>query len=145
MTRRVRARSALATVVAAAAGGCALAAGGAAAAGPPDAVVNCLGKPVPKPAAIVFACGDGNFGARKLRWTGWGEPFAAAVGTGYANDCTPTCAAGHFHDYRIVVVAEAPKPCHGALAYTTFTSAFVGPTPLPRATVADSTYTFRCR
>jgi hypothetical protein len=143
MTQPARVRSLIPVLAAAALGAAVLAA--AAQAGGPNAVVNCLGKPVAKPKAIVFACGDGNFGAKTLAWTGWGEPFAAAVGTGYANDCTPTCAAGHFHDYRIVIVASAPKPCHGKLAYTTLTTAFVGPGPSPGASVADSTYRFGCR
>jgi hypothetical protein len=123
----------------------AVGAGVALASGTPNAAVNCLGKPVEKPPTIVFACGDGNFGARHLRWTGWGAPTAAAVGTGYANDCKPYCAAGHFHDYRIVVLASAPRACHGKVAYTTFTTAFVGRSPFPNLSAADSIYRFRCR
>jgi hypothetical protein len=138
-------RFALARSLAVLAAGAGVVTGTASGAGSPTAVVGCSGKPVAEPAAIVFACGDGNFGAKGLRWIGFGAPTAAAVGTGYANDCKPYCAAGHFHDYRIVVVASAPKTCHGKLAYTTLTAAFIGPSPFPKLSAADSVYRFPCR
>lgn len=124
----------------------ALALPGAALAARPTAVPDCLGKPKVRPTAIVFACGDGNFGAKSLRWTGWGESFAAATGSAYANDCTPYCAAGHFHSYRAVVVVSGSQHCPGgAVAYSRLTVAFVGPTPYPKATPSDLVYPVRCR
>lgn len=112
----------------------------------PSALPDCLGKLTTQPAAIVFTCADGNFGARHLRWTGWGERFTAAVGTAYANDCIPYCAAGKFHRYRAIVVASGTQECSGGIvAYERVTIGFVGPSPYPKAKPRDLVYTFHCR
>jgi hypothetical protein len=50
-----------------------------------------------QPRTIVAACGDGNFVFTGLRWSRWSAAGAAATGTAHQNDCTPTCAGGHFH------------------------------------------------
>jgi hypothetical protein len=67
-----------------------------------------------KPQAIVPACGDGNFQLSGLRWSSWGASGAAASGTAHQNDCTPNCAAGHFHAYPATVTLSALRTCaHG--------------------------------
>ena len=112
----------------------------------PQAVPDCLGKPRVRPTEIVLACADANFGVRKLRWTGWGSPFAAATGVAYANDCKPYCAAGHMHTYQAVVVVSGTQQCpDGKTAYSRITVAFVGPSPYPKAKAADLVYPARCR
>lgn len=117
----------------------------ASAAPAPSAIPDCLGKPQVRPAHLVFACADANFGARGLSWTGWGSRVAAAVGTGYANDCKPYCAAGKMHSYRVVVVASGSVRCpDGRRAYAKAAVAFVGPSPFPKASVRDMTYPLRC-
>jgi hypothetical protein len=121
-------------------------AGAAAVSGAPSAVPDCLGKPRVRPTEIVLACGDGNFGVRKLRWTGWGQSFAAATGTAYANDCIPYCAAGHMHSYRAVLLVSGTQRCPGGTtAYSRVVVAFVGRSPYPKATPAGLTYPARCR
>jgi hypothetical protein len=117
----------------------------AAAASPPVALLDCLAKPTVRPRSVVLACADANFIAEHLRWTGWGSPFAAARGTASVNDCTPYCAAGHFHTYAIVLIAAGSQTCHGRRAYLTVTYAFIGRSPYPRGSVADATVPFRCR
>ena len=112
---------------------------------PPRAIPDCAGKPVAKPAEIVLACGDANFGIRKLRWTNWGKPTARANGTAYANDCKPYCAAGHFHTYTATVVASGRQVCHGVPSYAEVRIAFPGKTPYPKATRADLMYPRPCR
>jgi len=117
----------------------------AAAGGPPHALPDCLGKPQVRPKQVVLACADANFGVKGLRWTGWGESFTAATGTAYANDCTPNCAAGHFHTYRAVLVASGARRCpNGGVVYKEVTIAFVGPSPYPKAKPADLVYPTRC-
>jgi hypothetical protein len=111
----------------------------------PKGLPDCLGRPRTQPAAIVFACADANFGARHLRWTGWGRGFTAAVGTAYANDCDPTCVEGTFHTYRAIVVASGSQECpDGTLAYERVTIGFVGPSPYPDAKPRDLVYPLRC-
>jgi hypothetical protein len=114
--------------------------------GHPQALPDCLGKPQGRPAEVVLACADANFGVRRLRWTGWGSSFAAATGVAYANDCTPNCAAGHMHTYRAVLVASGTQRCpNGKTAYSKVTVAFVGPSPYPKSKPADFVYPARCR
>jgi hypothetical protein len=107
------------------------------------ALPDCTGMPVVRPAEIILACGDANAVARKLRWTGWGEPFAAATGTLSLNDCTPYCAAGKFHDYPIVLIARGSQRCPGGRrAYATVQYAFLGRSPYPNG--IDTPIPFHC-
>ena len=64
---------------------------------------GCAHKPQVRPAAIVIACADANFSVDRLRWTSWGSNSATATGRGHRNDCTPNCAAGHFHAFPMQV------------------------------------------
>ena len=48
-------------------------------------------------------CGDGAAGLTGLHWTSWTSHLASGYGTYYLNDCTPTCAGGHFHAYPALV------------------------------------------
>jgi hypothetical protein len=61
---------------------------------------GCAHQPVVRPHEVVVACGDGNFYVDKLRWSSWRGAAAVATGVAHENDCTPNCAAGHFHTYR---------------------------------------------
>lgn len=109
-------------------------------------LADCAGKPAVRPSEIVFACADANFGVRKLTWTGWGAPFAAAVGTAYLNDCTPNCAAGHMHSYPMVVIAKGAQRCpDGRRAYETVTYAFIGRSPMPGGDGSPPAYTYPCK
>ena len=108
-----------------------------------SALPDCAGKPQTRPAQVMFACGDGNFVANKLKWTGWGDTFAAATGTGSMNDCTPNCAAGHFHSAPIVVIASGRQTCpDGRAAYATLTWACIGK---PLNVDADPHEKFPCK
>jgi hypothetical protein len=119
---------------------------GAASAAPrrPTIALDCLGKPTVKPAEVVLACADAGLGVRRIVWLGWGQPVTAGLGTAYANDCTPTCAAGHFHSYRGVLLLSGTQRCHGKIAYRTATVAIVGEPPTAWKTAADATYPLRC-
>lgn len=125
---------------------CAAATPGAAAA-PTMALPNCAGALEVRPARLTLACGDGNFVARSLQWTGWGENFAAATGFGEVNDCTPDCAGGKFHSYRVVLIASGYQRCPGGrTAYQTITYAWVGRSPFPADApgAADPRVLFPC-
>lgn len=117
---------------------------GAAQPAAPSVLPDCLGKPVVRPVEIVLACGDANAIAQKLTWTGWGGSFAAALGTLSANDCTPYCAAGKFHNYPIVLIARGSQRCpDGRTAYASVTYAFLGRSPYRNGT--DTTVPFACK
>ncbi len=60
---------------------------------------GCEHKPRSRPASIVVACADANFYVDHLTWSSWGARSAVGKGTAHVNDCTPNCAAGHFHTF----------------------------------------------
>jgi hypothetical protein len=114
----------------------------------PGALPDCVGKLQVKPRSVVFTCADAGFGAQKLDWIAWGGKTAAAIGQASVNDCTPTCVAGHFHTFRIVLVVTGSQHCPGGrTAYKTVTYGFLGNSPFgpkdPGTT--DPSYSFRCR
>lgn len=71
-----------------------------------------------EPKSIMVACGDGNFYVTGIRWTSWTATKATGTGTVHANDCTPNCAAGHFHTARGTVALSKPTRCKGSLAFS---------------------------
>jgi hypothetical protein len=129
---------------------CAWVAGLAAAGTLPAAVIaptvapNCLGKPVVKPSEVVLACADAGLGVRAIHWLGWGSTRAAGLGTAFANDCSPTCVAGHFHTYRAVLVLSGSQRCAGRVGYREAAVAIVGQPPAAWTTAAGATYPLRC-
>jgi hypothetical protein len=77
-------------------------------------------------------CGDGAVGLQGLRWTSWTSHQASGYGTWFRNDCTPTCAGGHFHAYPALVVLWGSAPVTGHPSerkYTEMTLIFTGPRP----------------
>jgi hypothetical protein len=106
------------------------AAGTAVAAAPVPRFTGCAPPARVRPASIVVACGDGNFYLTGLKWTHWTARDAAAVGTGHENDCTPYCAAGRFHTYRVAVRLFRPERCKGGrVEFTRFNYRFVSAKP----------------
>lgn len=90
---------------------------------PPDAVVwisNCA-RLQSMPASMVITCADGNYALTGLRWQRWGSATATATGTARVNDCTPYCAAGHFHDYPVTVTANTLTRCGATPDYARIT------------------------
>lgn len=97
-------------------------------------LVDCTHHGHVRPSSYVTACADANNAVTKLRWTSWRPGAAAGTGVERSNDCTPNCAAGHFHVYKVRVAVTAPKPWpgHNRRHYFTrmkvvFTGAHPGP------------------
>lgn len=94
-------------------------------------VFDCPGQhAMVRPKSFVLACADGNSAFDKLTWSTWGPGLASAQGTLVQNDCTPYCAAGHFHRYPALVIlwgSQAAAP--GEHAYTKLTLILTGPRP----------------
>jgi len=97
-----------------------------------------------RPAVIVIACGDGNFYVDTLRWSSWGARSATATGLGHLNDCTPYCAAGKFHTYRLSIRLDRRALCGaGRVAeLTRVTWRFTG--ARPSGTGQTGSERFRC-
>ena len=73
-------------------------------------VFDCPGQhAMVRPKSFVLACADGNAAFVKLAWSTWAPGLASAQGTLVLNDCTPYCAAGHFHRYPALVVLWGSK------------------------------------
>jgi hypothetical protein len=77
-------------------------------------------------------CGDGAAGLTGLHWTSWTSHLASGYGTYFLNDCTPTCAGGHFHTYPALVAlwgSAAVKGHPSERKYTQMTLVFTGTRP----------------
>jgi hypothetical protein len=73
-------------------------------------VGNCTKSQV-RPATIIVACADDNLALTALHWVSFGGTTARASGSYHVNDCSPDCAAGHFHSYPVRVALSAAKIC----------------------------------
>ncbi len=77
-------------------------------------------------------CGDGAVGLTGLHWTSWTPHLASGYGRYFLNDCTPTCAGGHFHTYPALVDLWGSAAVSGHPAerkYTRMTLVFTGTRP----------------
>lgn len=94
-------------------------------------VFDCPGQhAMVRPKNFVLACADGNSALQKLAWSTWAPGLASAKATLVQNDCTPYCAAGHFHSYPALVVLWGSKAIgHGEHAYTKLTMILTGARP----------------
>jgi hypothetical protein len=127
----------------------ALTAAAAAAAGPPR-FAGCASFTSPaaagrvRPSSVTLACGDGNFYVTSLRWTSWGPRSAAGTGIGHQNDCTPYCAAGTFHRYRVSLRLDGLRLCgpHRRAELTRAAWRFI--TTTPRGAARAGSERFRC-
>jgi len=90
---------------------------------------GCTGSRLVRPSSISF-CGDGSFYLTSLTWSRWSPSGAAATGRAHENNCTPSCAFGHFTVYRVEVGLARAVPCsNGRREYTRLYYRFVGPRP----------------
>jgi hypothetical protein len=66
----------------------------------------------------MIACADANYWISHLKGKGWGNATTTSVGDVHCNDCTPYCAAGHFHVIPGVATLSNLKAgtCKGAAA-----------------------------
>ena len=62
---------------------------------------------------VLEACGDGNAGIFKIKWTTWDTLKAEGIGFYGANDCKPYCAAGKFHYKKVKVILNNPMVIKG--------------------------------
>jgi hypothetical protein len=62
-------------------------------------VLPCAGRPQVRPTNYLMSCADANASWKNVVWKTWGAKSATGTGELYQNDCTPNCAAGHFHTY----------------------------------------------
>jgi hypothetical protein len=81
-----------------------------------------------KPSRITLACADGNLYATGISYRGYGQNVARASATIHLNDCTPNCAAGHFHSYRgTLSLRDIVRCSDGRLYYSRARYGFAGP------------------
>jgi hypothetical protein len=96
-------------------------------------VLDCPGVPaLVRPKNYILTCADGYIQLQKLSWTSWTPGLASATGTLVKNTCTPSCVAGHFHSYPVLVVLwgrAAVKNRPGQQCYTRMTLIYPGARP----------------
>jgi hypothetical protein len=94
---------------------------------PQPVFTGCSHVPQVRPASVVIACADANLYVSGLRWSRWGSSDAVATGTAHENDCTPYCAAGHFHTYPATLRLSFPVSCvTGRREFSTLRWRFAG-------------------
>jgi hypothetical protein len=76
-------------------------------------VSKCGNIGVQRPREIVFACADAGLKVQQLRWSAWGGRIAVGRGVQMANDCNPSCVAGHFHATPVTLHLYKRRPCPG--------------------------------
>lgn len=100
-----------------------------AATAPAYVLLNCSDKGMSEPSSYTITCADAGIRLEGLHWTAWSSHFAGAYGTLTENDCQPSCADGHFHNYAVIVTAWGSKSVEGhsdQRAYAQFTLTFPG-------------------
>jgi hypothetical protein len=104
---------------------------GLASASPTPSFAGCFAStPKIRPPSILVACGDGNFFIARINWASWTATAASGAGVGHQNDCTPDCARGRFHLYRVSLRLYRPQRCpNGRIEFTRFRWSFVGAKP----------------
>jgi hypothetical protein len=83
-------------------------------------IIPCVGSPQRRPTKIVLACADYNSYVDKLSWSSWTARGATGHGTLVENDCTPSCVAGKFYSYRVVVELGKAVTTRYGLLFTTY-------------------------
>ena len=71
-----------------------------------------LGNPVRRPASAVLS-GDSTLGLQAMSWAGWGTTTATGTGTGWVDECNPTCAAGTIQRQPIRITLTSPATACG--------------------------------
>lgn len=97
----------------------------------PVVLVSCNGAGLVKPATYDVGCMPSQEFVSGLTWTSW-QSTAYGSGTLKVNDCNPSCAAGHFVKFPILVVLwkAAPWPHHAGHQYfSRLTWIFTGKRP----------------
>lgn len=96
-------------------------------------VLDCPGLPaLVRPKTYILSCADGYIQLDKLSWTSWTPGLASATGTLVKNTCDPSCVAGHFRRYPVLVVfwgKAAVKNHPGQQCYTRMTLIYPGARP----------------
>jgi hypothetical protein len=73
---------------------------------------NCQGKARYKPKTVTVFCGDAGMVVKRLRWYRWRASSARGRSRyAYVNDCSPNCAEGKFHRYRVRLVLKRVRRC----------------------------------
>jgi len=106
--------------------------GAPSASAPRYVAIDCANRAQVRPASYVITCADAGIGMEGMHWTSWTPQLASAFGTEYENDCMPSCAAGHSHDYPVFAVLWGSARVKGQRAerrYTEVTFVYPGARP----------------
>jgi hypothetical protein len=111
---------------------------------PPNGIawINDCGPLVNEPHSLTLTCADANYQLARMSWRGLGNATATATGTARANDCTPNCAAGHFHSYPVTVRATRLTRCGRARYYDRITIVYRA--ARPAGVAKRDVHTFGC-
>jgi hypothetical protein len=84
-------------------------------------------KAVTDPATIVLACADNGIGIEALTWSSWTATGATGAGRVWANDCTPSCAAGKIITYpAAITLSGVTETTKDGLLFSQVTATYQG-------------------
>jgi hypothetical protein len=104
-------------------------------------LANCGSKPQARPTVIVMICYNNSVTARDLKWSDWGKPVTAAIGTAIVDLCAYTdCHTGSYRSAPIVVIATGLTRCSPTVnGYSRIQYVFAGTSPF-QGTPAGAKY-----
>lgn len=105
-------------------------------ANPAVVLVGCRHRGLVLPRKYILTCADANNYLTGLRWVSW-RTVAFGSGIEHINSCQPSCAAGHFRRYRVLVNLWRARPRahhHGQLKFTRLTVIYQGRRPNHKGT-----------
>lgn len=65
--------------------------------------------PVIRPVSVSVSC-DSSAELKHMKWTAWNSHYATGEGTELVNNCRPSCAAGTYYPYSVIVRLSRPVP-----------------------------------
>jgi hypothetical protein len=68
-------------------------------------LVNCHGNGEVKPPRFVVSCPDRRNVLLQIQWRSWRTRDAFGIGTDAIDNCQPTCVAGHYQKFPVIVLA----------------------------------------
>jgi hypothetical protein len=111
-------------------GGAAASASAASGSQPVLVYANCV-KPAAKPHSYILTCADAGIQVTHATYSAagsdrWGSSLVEGKGTYVYNDCTPNCAAGHFHHHPVTFTLSRIRVVNGHRLYTRLQATYAG-------------------
>jgi hypothetical protein len=95
------------------------------------------GKVMVKPSWVSLACDSDYVYLERLHWTSWSPAQARSAGLEAQDTCVPSCLAGHFRTFPVLVTLSGSMKVAGRVGYAQLAVTFTGarPSGLPKTVI----------